>query len=44
MIYPPDVTLQIVPFSKGAHPAMDSTSKALEFSSATVNLMYVEGP
>jgi transcriptional regulator with XRE-family HTH domain len=39
----PNVTIQIIPFSAGAHPAMESSFDILEFSAAAPNLVYVEG-
>ena len=39
----PNVTLQVIPFSAGAHPAMDSTFIILEFADAVPGLVYVEG-
>lgn len=40
----PSVTIQIIPFSAGAHPAMDSMFDILDFSeSTTPSLVYVEG-
>jgi transcriptional regulator with XRE-family HTH domain len=39
----PNVTIQIIPFDAGAHPAMESSFDILEFSAAAPNLVYVEG-
>jgi Domain of unknown function (DUF5753) len=39
----PNVTLQVIPFSAGAHPAMDSTFNVLEFADAVPGVVYVEG-
>lgn len=40
----PSVTIQVIPFSAGAHPAMDSMFDILDFGeSATPSLVYVEG-
>lgn len=39
----PNVTIQVIPFSAGAHPAMESSFDILEFGSATPSLVYVEG-
>ena len=39
----PNVTLQVIPFSTGAHPAMDSTFNILEFADAVPGVVYVEG-
>ena len=44
MIYLPNVTIQVVPFAMGAHPAMDSKFNILEFDSAAPSVVYVEGP
>jgi hypothetical protein len=44
MIYLPNVTIQVAPFSIGAHSAMDSTFNILEFDSAVPSAVYVEGP
>lgn len=38
-----DVTLQIIPFSAGAHAAMDSTFNILEFPGPVSSVVYVEG-
>ena len=39
----PNVTLQIVPFSAGAHPAMDGSFKLLSFREPTdPNIVYIE--
>jgi transcriptional regulator with XRE-family HTH domain len=39
----PDVTIQIVPYTAGAHPAMDSTFNILEFTGPVPSVVYVEG-
>lgn len=39
----PSVTIQVIPFSAGAHPAMDSMFDILEFAGSTPSLVYVEG-
>jgi transcriptional regulator with XRE-family HTH domain len=40
----PNVTIQIIPFSAGAHPAMESTFDILEFGdTALPSVVYVEG-
>ena len=39
----PNVTIQIIPFSAGAHPAMESSFDILEFGTVTRSLVYVEG-
>lgn len=38
-----DVTIQVIPFSAGAHPAMDSTFTILEFVEPVPRVVYVEG-
>jgi hypothetical protein len=38
-----DITIQIVPYAAGAHPAMDSTFNILEFTGAVPSVVYVEG-
>lgn len=37
------VTIQVIPFSAGAHPAMDSMFDILEFAGSAPSLVYVEG-
>jgi len=39
----PNVTIQIIPYSVGAHPAMDSTFNILEFAGSLASVVYVEG-
>ena len=39
----PNVTLQVIPYSAGAHPAMDSTFNILEFAGSVPSVVYVEG-
>jgi transcriptional regulator with XRE-family HTH domain len=39
----PDITIQIVPYAAGAHPAMDSTFNILEFTGTVPSVVYVEG-
>lgn len=39
----PDVTMRIIPYDVGAHAAMDSTFRILEFDSVTPAVVYVEG-
>lgn len=39
----PNVTIQIIPYSVGAHPAMDSTFHILEFAGSVPSVVYVEG-
>lgn len=39
----PNVTIQIIPYSAGAHPAMDSVFNILEFAEPAPSVVYVEG-
>jgi transcriptional regulator with XRE-family HTH domain len=39
----PSVTVRVVPFGAGAHPALDSTFILLEFSPPMTGVVYVEG-
>jgi transcriptional regulator with XRE-family HTH domain len=39
----PNVKIQIIPFSTGAHPAMESSFDILEFGPVAPSLVYVEG-
>jgi transcriptional regulator with XRE-family HTH domain len=39
----PHVTVQILPFSAGAHPALDSTFVVLEFVAPVPGVVYAEG-
>jgi transcriptional regulator with XRE-family HTH domain len=39
----PNVTMQVIPYSVGAHPAMDSTFNILEFADSVPSVVYVEG-
>jgi transcriptional regulator with XRE-family HTH domain len=39
----PDITIQVIPSSYGAHPAMDTNFTILEFEESTPSLVYVEG-
>jgi len=39
----PNVTIQVIPFSAGAHPAMESSFDILEFGDPMPSLVYVEG-
>jgi len=39
----PNVVLQIIPFKAGAHPAMDSAFRILEFGDPVPDVVYVEG-
>ena len=38
----PNVTLQVIPFLAGAHPAMDCTFRILKFASSMPDVVYVE--
>jgi Domain of unknown function (DUF5753)/Helix-turn-helix domain len=38
-----NVTLQVIPFAAGAHPAMDNIFTILEFGDAAPSVVYVEG-
>lgn len=38
-----NVTIQVIPYSVGAHPAMDSTFRILEFGESVPSVVYVEG-
>lgn len=38
-----NVTIRIVPYAAGAHPAMDSTFNILEFTGSVPSVIYVEG-
>jgi transcriptional regulator with XRE-family HTH domain len=38
-----NVTVQVIPFGVGAHPAMDSTFTILEFAEPVASVVYVEG-
>jgi transcriptional regulator with XRE-family HTH domain len=38
-----NVTIQIIPYGAGAHPAMDSTFTILEFAESVPSVVYVEG-
>lgn len=37
------VTIQVIPFSAGAHPAMESTFNILDFQEPVPSVVYVEG-
>jgi transcriptional regulator with XRE-family HTH domain len=37
------ITMQIIPYGAGAHPAMDSTFNILEFAGSVPSVVYVEG-
>ena len=39
----PNVTVQVIPYSVGAHPALDSTFNILEFAVAVPDIVYSEG-
>jgi transcriptional regulator with XRE-family HTH domain len=39
----PNVTIQIIPYEAGAHPAMDSTFSMLDFAESVPSVVYVEG-
>lgn len=39
----PNVTVQVIPYSVGAHPALDSTFNILEFAGAVPDIVYSEG-
>jgi transcriptional regulator with XRE-family HTH domain len=39
----PNVTLQVIPFDAGAHPAMDSSFTILEFNEPVPAMVYAEG-
>ncbi len=39
----PNVTIRVIPYSAGAHPAMDSTFNILEFTGSATSVVYVEG-
>ena len=39
----PNVSMQVIPYSAGAHPAMDSTFNILEFTGSVPSVVYVEG-
>jgi transcriptional regulator with XRE-family HTH domain len=39
----PNITLQVVPFSVGAHAAMDNIFTVLDFADAVPSVVYVEG-
>lgn len=38
-----NVTIQIIPYNVGAHPAMESTFSILDFGEAVPSIVYVEG-
>lgn len=39
----PNISVQVIPYGVGAHPAMDSTFNILDFSSSVASVVYVEG-
>jgi transcriptional regulator with XRE-family HTH domain len=39
----PNVTIQVIPFGAGAHPAMESTFSMLDFDGPVPSVVYVEG-
>jgi hypothetical protein len=39
----PNVTMQVIPYTVGAHPAMNSTFNILEFAGPVPSVVYVEG-
>jgi len=39
----PNVTLQIIPFDAGAHPAIDTSFTILEFNEPVPAMVYAEG-
>jgi transcriptional regulator with XRE-family HTH domain len=39
----PNVDIQVIPFEAGAHPAMDSSFRILEFENSVPDVVYVEG-
>lgn len=39
----PNVTLQVIPFSVGAHPAMENMFNIIEFGDVAPHVVYVEG-
>jgi Domain of unknown function (DUF5753)/Helix-turn-helix domain len=39
----PTVRIQVIPYSAGAHPALDSTFNILDFGSSVPSVVYVEG-
>jgi transcriptional regulator with XRE-family HTH domain len=39
----PNITIQVIPYSAGAHPALDSTFNILEFAPPVPDVVYVEG-
>jgi transcriptional regulator with XRE-family HTH domain len=39
----PNVTIQVIPYGAGAHPALESTFYILDFADAVPSVIYVEG-
>ncbi len=39
----PNISMQVIPYALGAHPAMDSTFNILEFAGPASSVVYVEG-
>jgi hypothetical protein len=39
----PSVTIRVIPYAAGAHVAMDSTFRILEFDGSVRDVVYVEG-
>jgi transcriptional regulator with XRE-family HTH domain len=39
----PNVTIQIIPYTAGAHPAMESSFSMLDFADSVRSVVYVEG-
>ncbi len=39
----PDVTIRVIPFTVGAHPALESNFKILELTLPSPDVVYVEG-
>ena len=39
----PNVTIQVIPYASGAHPALDSVFTLLEFAPPAPDVIYVEG-
>ncbi len=38
-----NVTIQVIPYEAGAHPALDSVFTILEFASTAPDVVYIEG-
>jgi transcriptional regulator with XRE-family HTH domain len=39
----PNVTIQVIPYTAGAHPAMESSFSMLDFAESVPSVVYVEG-